>query len=167
MPKRKTAKKRAAKKSSKQLFLPYPLIIFLLLCVGAFLVNSTFRASAQDIKITAAIQGPPVTDPATITSPADGSHFSAVPIEVTGNCTTNAVYVEIFRNNVMSGSAICDGSSTFQLQIDLFPGKNDLTAHSFNINDNEGPVSAIVSVYYDVPQPQPGSSDSGQTANPG
>src|SRR6266550_3261904 len=61
----------------------------------------------------------------------------------------------------MSGSAICTGSRIFELQIDLFPGKNDLTAHSFNINDNEGPVSAITTVYYDIPAPS-----SGQTPNP-
>jgi hypothetical protein len=70
----------------------------------------------------------------------------------------------------MSGSAICDGSNTFQLQIDLFAGKNDLTAHSFNINDNEGPVSAIVAVYYDVPVPPPGQpapSGSDQTPSSG
>ncbi|MBX4197276.1 hypothetical protein KW801_01820, partial [Candidatus Saccharibacteria bacterium] len=107
------------------------------------------------ILVTARISGPAITDPASITVPADGTHFSAVPIDVSGSCPTNAAYVEIFKNNVLAGSAICSAGNTFELQIDLFPGRNDLTAHSFNITDDEGPVSAIVTVYYDVPQPPP------------
>jgi hypothetical protein len=153
MPKRKAAKRRAVKPAKKRLFFPFPLILFLLLCAGVALAYMTLNVKAQDIKITAQIQGPPVTTPAVITSPADGTHFTAVPIEVKGDCTANAAYVEIFRNNVMSGSAICDVNSKFSLNIDLFAGRNDLTAHSFNINDNEGPVSAVVTVYYDVAEP--------------
>lgn len=153
MAKRKTAKKRAVKKSKKSLLLPYPLVIFLLLAAGVFLTAWTFRVNADDILVTARIQGPPISTPATITSPADGTHFSAVPIVVTGNCPANAAYVEVFRNNFMSGSTICSGANTFQLQIDLFPGQNDLTAHSFNVTDDEGPVSAPVKVFYDVPPP--------------
>jgi hypothetical protein len=155
MPKRKAAKKRAVKKSKNRLFISFPLILFVLLCVGVYLVNVTFRAQAQDIKITAAIQGPPVTTPSTINSPADGTHFSAVPVDVTGDCSANTAYVEIFRNNFMSGSTICDGNNKFEIEIDLFKGRNDLTAHSFNVNDNEGPVSSVVTVYYDAPEPTP------------
>lgn len=170
MAKRKTAKKRTVKKTKSRFFIPFPLILFLLLCAGAYLFNATFRASAQDIQITAAIQGEPVTTPATITTPADGTHFSAVPINVAGNCPANAAYVEIFRNNIMSGSAICDSGSKFTIDIDLFPGQNDITAHSFNVNDNEGPISIIVGVYYDAPQPSTadssGSSDNTTATTP-
>lgn len=164
MPKRKSAKKRAVKKTKNRFFIPFPLMLFILLCVGVYLVNVSFRAQAQDINITASIQGPPVTTPSTITTPADNTHFSAVPIVVAGDCSANTAYVEIFRNNVMSGSAICDGSNKFEIAIDLFKDRNDLTAHSFNINDNEGPVSAVLTVYYDTPEP-PASQPSNRATN--
>jgi hypothetical protein len=163
MAKRKTVKKRAVKKSKSSLFLPYPLVIFLLLAAGVFLTAWTFRVSADDILVTARIEGQPITTAAQITSPADGTHFSAVPIVVTGNCPANAAYVEVFRNGFMGGSAICSAVNTFQLQIDLFAGPNDLTVHSFNVTDDEGPVSAPIKVFYDVP-PTPVQTTSGSSS---
>ena len=172
----KAAKKRTSKKLASQKrrwFIPYPLLIMLLLAAGVFLAAWTFRVSADDILVTARIAGPAITSPAVITTPADGTHFSAVPIEVSGTCPPNAAYVEIYRNNVLSGSAICSGSSTFNLMIDLFPGRNDLVAHVFNVTDDEGPVSAIVTVYYDIPpspippaQPSTPSAPKTPKANP-
>lgn len=156
MARKPTAKKRTSKKPvahSRRWFVPYPLMVFLLLAAGAFLTAWTFRVDAQDILVTARIQGPALTGPATITSPADGTHFSAVPITVEGSCPTNAAYVEIFRNGLMGGSGICSAGGTFSLSTDLFDGRNDLTAHSFNITDDEGPVSTAVSVFYDAPPP--------------
>ena len=152
MSKRKTAKKRPAKKTKSRLSLPYPLAAFLFLCAGTFLVASTFGVSADDVLVTASIKAPPISSPAIITSPPDGAHFSSVPITVSGSCPPNAAYIEIFRNGFMGGSAICSASSTFEVQTDLFPGANQLTAHSFNRTDDEGPVSSKVTVYYDVPQ---------------
>ena len=166
MPKRKTAKKRAAKQRKKLLFIPYPLVIFLMLCVGVYLTAWTFNAHADDIIVNAIVKGKAITAPAVITTPADGTHFVAVPITVDGTCPADAAYVEIFRNNVMAGSAICSGSSTFSLQIDLFAGQNKLEAHVFNITDDEGPVSAPVNVFYDVPKnPQPGLQTSPPSSN--
>jgi hypothetical protein len=168
MPKRKTAKKRPAKKNKSRLSMPYPLVAFLFLCAGFFLVACTFGVSADDVLVTAAIKAPPISSPAIITSPPDGAHFSAVPITVSGSCPPNAAYIEIFRNGFMGGSAICSGSSTFTLQTDLFPGANQLTAHSFNSTDDEGPVSSKVTVYYDVPKapsPAPGQP-SGSSSKP-
>jgi hypothetical protein len=168
MSRNKAAKTRTSKKSAsqkKRWFIPYPLLIFLLLAAGVFLLAWTFRVSAQDILVTARIQGPAITSPAVITNPVDGTRFSAVPVEVSGTCPPNAAYVEIFRNNVLSGSAICSSGGTFDLQIDLFPGRNDLTAHSFNVTDDEGPVSTTVTVFYDVPL-TPSGTIKIPTANP-
>lgn len=162
---RPKTKKRAVRPKSgvrkrRHLF-EYPLFVFLLLCTGVFLAAWTFRAAATDIIVTARIPGPPVTSPAVIDNPVNGDRFSAIPIPVNGTCPVNAAYVEIFRNGVMSGSAICEADSTYQLSIDLFPGQNDLTAHVFNITDDEGPVSDVVTVYYDAPQPPPPPTSSG------
>lgn len=165
MAKRAAAKKKPVKK--KKLFIPYPLVVFLMLCAGAFLVACTFGVSADEVAVTARIKGPAITSPAIINSPADGTHFSAVPVTVTGSCPPNAAYVEIYRNNVLSGSAICLADKTFDMKTDLFPGTNELLARVFNVTDDEGPVSDKVTVYYDVPQPPastPGTSTgSGQT----
>jgi hypothetical protein len=161
MPRRKTAKKRPVKKKNSRFSLPYPLVIFLMLCAGFFLAACSLGVSADDVLVTASIKAPPISSPAIITSPSAGGHFSAVPITVSGSCPPNAAYIELFRNGFMGGSAICSSSSTFEIQTDLFPGANELTAHSFNSTDDEGPLSDKVLVYYDVPQkpavPQPGS----------
>lgn len=162
-------KKRAAKSVKRKkkflFFIPYPLIVFLLLCVGVYLVAWTFNAHADDIIVKAIIHGQPVTDKAVINSPAEGTHFKAVPITVSGTCPTNAAYVEIFRNGVMGGSALCDLSGNFQLQSDLYDGANKLEAHVFNITDDEGPVSDPVNVVYDAPPPPP-ALNTGQTTAP-
>jgi len=165
---RQKTTKRAVKNSKtrkKRLGFAYPLVVFLLLCAGVFLVAWTFHVSATDILVTGRIPGDPVTTPAVITSPTDGTHFSAVPIDVGGSCPANAAYVEIFRNNFMSGSALCSGG-TFSISIDLFTGQNDLTAHSFNITDDEGPVSNPITVYYDK-LPTPATTQNGPSAVPG
>ncbi len=167
MAKAKT-KKRFAKsvKRKKFLFIPYPLVLFLLLCVGVYLVAWTFNAHANDLIVNAIVKDKPITDPAVITSPTEGTHFKAVPITVTGTCPDHGAYVEIFRNNVMSGSAICDGSANFELQVDLFSGANKLEAHVFNITDDEGPVSAPVNVVYDAPPaPQPNLQTPGSSSS--
>jgi hypothetical protein len=174
MARQKTKKRsvRTSKKRPSRLFLPYPLIIFLLVCAGVFLVGWTLRSGASDIFVTAKVSAPFVTDPAIITSPADNSRFSSVPIQVSGDCPTNiayeAAYVEIFDNGVMRGTALCDAGFKFSLLVDLFPDTNTLTAHVFNKTDDEGPVSAPTTVFYDVPQPPAGqpSKPTGTTKTP-
>jgi hypothetical protein len=164
------ARKKAVSRSTKsryvrkkRIIFGYPLIIFLLLAVGVFLVTATFPSLAADIHVRAKVSAPFVTDPASIDSPTEGSHFSSIPIEVSGTCTTNAAYVEIFRNGQMSGTAVCDIDQKYNLAIDLFPGQNKLEAHVFNMTDDEGPVSLPVNVFYDVPQLPPTTS----TGKPG
>jgi hypothetical protein len=169
---RAKTKKRAAKtaKRKKFLFIPFPLVIFILLCTGVYLAAWTFNAHADDIIVNAIVKGKPINSPAVITSPSEGAHFSAVPITVTGSCPAEAAYVEIFRNGFMSGSAICSSGGTFEILTDLFIGANKLEIHSFNVTDDEGPVSAAVNVVYTPPHPsQPGlqtgsSSPGGQTS---
>jgi hypothetical protein len=148
MPKRKTAKKRAVKKRQKFLFIPYPLLIFLMLCIGAYLTAWTFNAHADDVIVNAIVKDKPITAPAVITPSINGEHFSAVPIEINGTCPPNAAYVEIFRNGFLTGSAICQNGQ-FDSEVDLFAGMNKIEAHSFNLTDDEGPVSSPVIVYYD------------------
>lgn len=126
-----------------------------LLCVGVLLVGLTLRGSADSYQVTAEVLAPLPTMPATITSPADQTHFTSEPISVTGTCPENT-YVNLYRNNVFSGTAICgSGQTSFQIDTDLFPGSNVLTAQVFNITDQAGPTSSSVTVWYDNPVEPP------------
>lgn len=161
MARTKTTKRtsRQVKNRSRRRILHYPLLAFLMLSAGVFLMAATLKANGQDIFVTARVPAPFVTSPAAINSPSAGERFSSIPIPVSGTCPSNAAYVNIFRNNLMSGTAICSGG-LFQLSIDLFPGQNDLVARVYNTTDDEGPVSDTVTVFYDVPKPPVSAPDS-------
>lgn len=133
-----------------------------MLCTGVYLIAWTFNAHA-DVIVKAIVKDKPIAAPAVITTPADNTHFTAVPIEISGTCPDHAAYVEIFRNGIMDSSAMCINGK-FDPQVDLFAGKNIIEAHSFNLTDDEGPVSGPVTVYYDPPPPP--SPPSLQTSSP-
>ena len=82
----------------------------------------------------------------TISTPTTGASFTNVPINVAGLCTTGLL-VELFKNNVFSGSVVCNGGS-YNLQIDLFSGKNDLVARAFDALNQVSPDSNTVSVTF-------------------
>jgi hypothetical protein len=172
MTQRKTSRPRRSPKTARKslltrrsrLFLPWPVITFMLLSIGVLLVGWTFQAAADDIRITAKVSAPLPSGPAVITSPGDGSRFTSVPITISGTCPIDT-YVKIFRNNFFSGTAMCTTDGNFTLDIDLFPGQNILEAKVYNLTDDEGPQSAPVTVFYDVPQ-QPVSDNSGGGSTP-
>lgn len=147
---RKRASKQIKNRQKRHIF-RYPLFIFLLLCAGAFLIAATFNVTADDILVKAKVSAPLVTSPAQF-SPTiiDGMHFNSTPVEISGSCPANAAYVEIFRNNLMDGSGICN-NGLFDPLIDLLPGANLLEIHVFNVTDDQGPVSDTRTLYYDVP----------------
>ncbi|HSX33636.1 MAG TPA: hypothetical protein VLF91_04850 [Candidatus Saccharimonadales bacterium] len=103
---------------------------------------------------SAGLQGtvptPPPSIAATITVPTDGSTFTAMPIRVSGLCTSNLL-VKIFSNNVFVGSAECINGS-YSLQVDIFQGANDLVARIFDALDQPGPDSNIVHVTFNNTQ---------------
>lgn len=139
------------------------------LCVGVLMGGLSQVSSAappNDIAVTASIIGPAPTTPATIDSPADGSRFTAKPITVSGSCPANT-YVELIRNGIASGIAICQADLTYTILTDLFVGANALQSQVYNTTDVLGPISSTVTVYYDPPVPsqppvQPGTPTTGQ-----
>ncbi len=171
MPRKKTTSRhRSSSKHKKRLvFLPYPLIIFIFLIIGVLLVGWTLRASAENVVVKAKIPAPLPSGPAVITSPADGSHFSQIPIDIRGTCPTNGTYVKLYRNDVFTGTALCQIDSSFSLQSDLFIGTNSLVADIYNFTDDKGPSSTSVAATYQplsppvIPPGQPGGL---QVANP-
>jgi hypothetical protein len=58
--------------------------------------------------------------------------------------------VELFKNDIFTGSTACTSSGTFALDVDLLFGKNTLTAKVYDTLNQVGPDSNIVTVYYDV-----------------
>jgi hypothetical protein len=162
-PKRRpTTKGRLTAARTRRFFLPWPVILFILLSIGVLLIGWTFQTEADDVHVTAKVSAPLPTGPAVITSPGDGSRFTNVPITVSGTCPTDT-YVKLYRNDFFSGTAICTTDGNFTLDTDLFPGANKLEAKIFNLTDDEGPAPTPITVFYDVPQQPTASSDNTQS----
>jgi hypothetical protein len=162
---------KARRPAHKKLLL-HPATVFVLLCAGFLLLTWTFRASADGGTDTAGwtvhakIPAAPLTEPAVITNPKNGQHFSAKPVAVDGSCPYKS-YINLFRNDIFAGTALCQPDGSFGLQADLTDGANSLAARVFNITDDEGPQSPPVLVYYDPPGPpqpagKPAASPSGR-----
>ena len=140
---------RATKKMLTSLVLP---VLCVSMCLG-LLAAPVFAAAppAENPKQgSAGVQGtvptPPPDVAATIITPTNGSSFSRNPIQVNGLCTTDLL-VKMFSNNVFVGSALCVNGS-YNVQIDLFEGRNDLVARIFDALDQPGPDSNVVTVNY-------------------
>jgi hypothetical protein len=88
---------------------------------------------------------PPTTAP-TINVPGNGQSFSTLPINVGGLCKSGLL-VEVFKNNVFAGSAVCTNGS-YSMQIDLFNDRNDLVARQYDALNQASPDSNIVSVTF-------------------
>ena len=89
---------------------------------------------------------PPPTQGATITTPGSGGSFSTSPITVSGLCP-NELLVQVYNNGVMVGSVMCVNGS-FTMQVSLFAGANELSAIVYDLLEQAGPVSNIVTVTY-------------------
>lgn len=127
--------------------------LLLLLSFGIFF--SSPSSAQQDIHVTAKINAPLPTSPAVITSPYDQQHFTSPTITVLGTCGDGA-YVMLYRNSVVAGIGACTAGN-FSIIIELTSGTNILQAKVYNSTDNEGPISAPITVYLDnIPtQPMP------------
>jgi hypothetical protein len=137
----------------------HPISIFFLLCVGVAMAGVTFHGFADSFTVNAKVSASLPTSPATITSPTDQAHVSKQAITVSGTCPANT-YVKLYRQAVFSGMQVCGSSdSVYSIDIVLQTGANELYARIFNQTDDEGPRSAAVTVWYDVPvQPPAGTS---------
>lgn len=142
----------------------FPLLILLLL-VSLILLKGTLTVQAQQtmppppgpaassIGLTGAVPEDPPDSAAVITSPNNQQRFSESPVTVTGTCPENSL-VEILKNNIFGGSALCSDEGTFSLDVDLLIGENDLVARVYNSLNQPGPNSDPVTVFYDALPPQ-------------
>jgi len=87
---------------------------------------------------------------ASISVPSKGAVYSDndSPITISGICpTTESLLVEIYDNNVLVGSQMCDNGS-FAVNVSLFVGTNDFTAIVYDDINQPGPASDVTSVTY-------------------
>ena len=95
------------------------------------------------------VPGKPPTTAAVIKTPTTGQRFSQTPVVASGTCPKDTL-VEIFKNDIFAGSAICTSDGTFSFEIDLLIGQNALIARVYDALNQVGPDSGSVVVYYDA-----------------
>ena len=127
----------------------------LLVLLIAYLCGVVFilapRAAAQTVtesgtvSITAVVQGPPPSTPATITSPQNNSVVSATPLVVMGTCQSNLLVI-VYNQGAEAGTGTCSVEGTFTINIGLLSGLNVITALNFDAYGRPGPDSAAVNV---------------------
>ncbi len=136
------------------------------LLFGVSVVASNMRVYAAppvenpqqgSIGVEGTIPSAPPKNAATIATPRSGQSFDALPITVSGLCTTGMI-VKLFANGVFVGSAQCEGGS-YTMQADLLSGRNDLVARIFDSLDQAGPDSNIVTVSFNDKQYNPFDGD--------
>jgi hypothetical protein len=128
----------------------YAALVFLLLITGVVLSAAGQAVKAEEVAVIATVPEPPPNQAAVIITPKNNDRFRDLPITISGNCPAGTL-VKIFNNGIFVGATLCNGARSFALQIDLFIGRNDLVARVFNTNEQPGPDSATVSVFYDLP----------------
>jgi hypothetical protein len=139
-----------AKRPIHKKFLLHPATVLVILLVGVLLLGWTYQGSAADYTVTAKIPADPLTEPAIITSPQNGNKFTQQPIDISGTCPYKS-YIKLYRNDVFAGTTFCNPDGSFGMQIGLITGENRLQARVFNITDDEGPTSSLVTVFYELP----------------
>lgn len=106
---------------------------------------------AESFTVNAKVAAPLPTVPATITAPADQTHVSTPSITISGTCPADT-YVKLYQGDVFSGLQVCGSSdSIYSFDVELQAGANSLYTRIFNVTDDEGPQSATITVWYDVP----------------
>lgn len=146
----------------------YPLLAVILLMVGVLLTAMTLQVRAATVTVTAVANGSTPVQAAVILSPEQDDRFTSSSVPVSGICEPG-YYIKLYRNEIFSGATLCTDGGTFSIITDLFVGRNDLQARTFNVADNEGPASSIVTVYYDQPITDPEDPGAGpsEPAGPG
>jgi|GEM_PF-695299 len=130
----------------------HPMSILALLCMGVLLVSFTLNAVADSYLVTAVVPAPPLTQPATIQSPADGLITGTQTIVVRGMCPANS-YVDLLDNGSFVGEAICN-SGSYRIGATLVTGTNQLRVQDYNFTNAPGPTAGGVTVIYAPGAPQ-------------
>ena len=125
------------------------ILVISLLLLG-FLVMPVVAQNPQSgsAGLTGTVPADPPSEGATITFPTNNQVFTNTPITVEGICPADLL-VKVFKNQVFAGSVICNVNGTYDIDIDLFSGRNELLARVFDALEQPGPDSNIVIINYD------------------
>jgi hypothetical protein len=121
-------------------------------------VHAVTQTQNRDINVSGVVLGPPPATPPTITSPEQGQTFTEKTVAAKGDCIAGLI-VRIFRNAIFAGSAMCDASNNFTMQMDLTEGRNDLIARQYDANNQSSPDSDTVTAFFAPHKQQPALPD--------
>ncbi len=110
--------------------------------------QSSANPQTGSVGVTGQIPADPPTVGATISFPTNDQTFTTVPITVNGICPADLL-VKVFKNDVFAGSIICHVNGSYELDIDLFSGRNEIIARVFDALEQPGPDSNIAVIFYD------------------
>ncbi len=137
----------------------YGALAFVVLLAGVILAGVTAETQAanfptpppvtKSVLVQAVVPGAVPTNGPTITTPVNGQHFTTIPVDIRGTCSAGFL-VNVYKNTVLAGAAICDRTGHFALDADLFLGQNNLTANMVNSANQPSPDSKTVTAYYDL-----------------
>jgi hypothetical protein len=134
----------------------------LVLCCQSLQTQAAQLSESGATGIEGEIPSPAPTVAPGISIPRNGQVFTQIPITVSGTCSKNYL-VEIFKNNVFAGSAVCKNGS-YSIQIDLFDGQNDIIARQYDALNQASPDSSVVTVTFNNTVPNSGTRPTITTA---
>lgn len=131
----------------------YGLLVVLLLVASVPLMmvtravaQSTTSGSATGDGIFAVVQTSPPTVRPTITTPAANTVFNLTDVpRVVGSCEAGTA-LQVFKNEVFGGAALCGSNGRYAVDVDLFQGSNTLIVRSLSKTNQAGPESLPVTV---------------------
>jgi hypothetical protein len=142
-------------------------LVGLLLMTGCLLYSSGNLVQAETggtVSVGVIVPGPAPTIGAIITAPTDGTSVTDQnTIEVKGTCVAGS-FVVVQDSKLLAGSTVCTDTGIFTLQIQLYSGKNVLSALNYDNLNQPGPVTPSVTV--NVTQPSVASTKEGTISEP-
>lgn len=125
-------------------------LMLILAIIGFFLFASGGMVSSitngGSVSIGVIVPGPPPSVGAVITSPLDGySIKDENVIEISGTCQPET-FVVVKDNDQLVGSAACTTAGIFVMNIQLYTGKNVLSAINYDNINQAGPLTPTVTV---------------------
>lgn len=135
------------------------LIVISLFSINCYVSAQTYPPQTETggVGLEGKVSVPPPTQAPTITAPSNGAVFATLPITVTGFCP-NGLMVKLFKNNVFSGSVMCNNGS-YSIQTDLFSASNQLIVRAYDALDQASPDSNKVTITFHDSVNQPNIAD--------
>jgi hypothetical protein len=131
----------------------YGILILLLMLVVSLLsftinmLDVSAETAGSNVTVRALVPNLSPTVGAIITSPADGLRVSNIStIKVSGTCP-EGLFIVVKNNGITAGSTICTQNGTFSVRIQLYSGRNTISALDYDNLNQAGPSTPSVNVY--------------------